>query len=250
MVATAPYSPVAQFNLGLALLEAGHKTLARPRLEQAATLNPTLSRPRVLLALLDVSEGRIAEGLRRLDAIASSRPLERDYFVAHATAHLMAGHWHEAAVLARAGLQRFPKDAALTFRLAEALEGDSQLVEATSWYRRALLLYPDLVEAEVALGLLGLRLGQTQEANAHFRLALASQPDYAQAHRGLALVAEAAGDREESIRRWRHVLELATAGAPVREAMDHLRRLSQSDRGTTLDHAADGPPQSDAGSRR
>lgn len=225
MAATAPHSPMAQFNFGLALLRAGQAPLAKPRLQQAVRLDANFARPQALLALLLVSQGQTDEGFRLFDRAARIGTGDRDFWLSLATAHVLVGRWREAAVAAESGLRRFPGDADLMLRLANAMERSGRLAEAAAWYRKALELNPAFVEAEEGLARLSLQEGDLDEAERHLLRSLEILPDRPQPLRELALLREAQGDRNGSLRLWRDVLSLAPNGTVIQEAVAHIRHL-------------------------
>jgi tetratricopeptide (TPR) repeat protein len=225
MVETTPDSPLAQFNFALALLRAGDASLAKPRLERAIQLDPNVARPKAVLALLLVSEGRTDEGFRLFDAAARAGDGERDFWVSLATAYVVVERWREAAVIAENGLRRFPEDPYLALRRANALERSGRPADADASYRKALELKPDFPEAEDGLARLSIRKGDLHEAERHLLRSLDLRPGRPQPLRELALVREAQGDRSASLQLWRDVLSLAANGATIQEAVDHIRRL-------------------------
>jgi len=227
MVETAPQSPSAQFNLGLAYLRGNDIPRATASLERAVRLDPALPRPRTILALLYVLRGRTFEGFRLFDAVASRGPRERDYYVCRAAAHLFAGQPLEALAVAEEGTHRFPLDAYLRYRKANALEAAGRIAEAREEYYRVVALRPDFFQALEALGNLLASSGQATEAARYFRQASEIHPDRVQPVRALALLAEGQGQRAEGLNYWRRVIELAPNGEAVREAVSHIRRLER-----------------------
>ena len=225
MVEATPYSPMAHFNYALALLRAGDVSLAKPELERAIWLDANIVRPRAVLALLLVSEGRTDEGFRLFDAITRIGIGDRDFWISLATAYAIVERWREAGVAAENGLRRFPGDPYLTLRLADALERTGRSADAEAWYRKALELKPDFPEAEEGLARLSVRKGDLHEAERHLLRSLDLRPDRLEPLRELALVREAQGDRSASLQLWRDVLSLAANGATVQEAVVHIRRL-------------------------
>jgi tetratricopeptide (TPR) repeat protein len=225
MVETTPHSPVAQFNYGLALLRAGHASLAKPSLQRAIQLDPNIARPRAVLALLLVTEGKTEEGFRLFNTAARIGAGERDFWVSLATAYVLVERWREAAVAAESGLRKFPGDADLTLRLANATEHNGRPADAAAWYRKTLELQPASVEAEEGLARLSLQAGDLSEAERHLVRSLEIFPDRPRPLRELALLREAQGDRNGSLQLWRDVLSLAPNGAAIQEAVDHIRRL-------------------------
>lgn len=231
MVQAAPRSPNPYFNLGLAYLRENDLPRATVALERAVRLNPSLPRPRSILALVYVLQGRAHDGFRIFDTIASDGPMERDYYVSRTIAHLNVGESQEALAVAEEGARWFPGDADLTQWLGRALEKAGRTAEAMQGYRRALILRPDLFQAEEALGHLLAQSGRPDEAAQHFLRSAEIRPDRAQPIRALALLQEAQGNRPESLRLWRQVLELAANEAAIREAAGHIHRLKKGDVG-------------------
>ena len=227
MVEVAPRSPTPSLNLGLAHYRAGDLPRATSALERAVRLNPRLQRPRAILALLYVLQGRAADGFSLLDALASEGAADRDYSVARSTAHLFVGDVRPALAYAEEGVRRFPEDAHLTELLGQALERAGRPTEAMDRYARALTLSPGLYQAEEALGHLLARSRRPAEAAQHFLRSAEIRPDRPQPIRALALLSEVQGDRSESLRLWRQVLEMAPNGAAIREAAQHIRRLER-----------------------
>lgn len=227
MVQAAPASPMANFNLGFALLRANDLPGGTAALERAVVLDPRLPRPRALLGLAYVLQGRTDDGFRIFDGLESEGPTEREYYVSRTVAHLFRGDWQEALAVVEDGIRRFPGDADLMQWLGNALEKAGRPTEAMEKYRQALSLRPDLYQAEEALGHLLARSGKPAEAAQHLSRSAEIRPDRPQPIRALALLSEAQGDRSESLRLWRRVLELAGSGPAIREAAGHIRRLER-----------------------
>jgi tetratricopeptide (TPR) repeat protein len=234
MEQVAPHSPNPPLNLGLAYFRANNLTQAKLALERAVRLNPRLQRPRSILALLYVLEGRRSHGFQIFDALASEGASERDYYLARTQAHLFVGEPREAVTVAEDGARRFPGDADLAGWLGRALERAGRPTEAIEEYYQALTLRPDLYQVEEALGNLLARSGRPDEAAQHFLRSAALRPDRAQPLRALALLLEVQGNRTESLRLWRQVLQLAPNGAALREAAANIRRLELGDTGSRM----------------
>lgn len=225
MVQAAPGSLMANFNFGFALLRANDLPRGTAALERAVRLDPRLPRPRAILALAYVLQGRTDDGFRIFDALASEGPTEREYYVSRTAAHLFMGEWQEALVVAEDGARRFPGEADLAHWLGTALEKAGRPTEAMEKYRQAIALRPDLYQAEEALGHLLAQSGRTDEAVQHFLRSAKIRPDRVQPIRALALLLETQGNSAESLRLWRQVLELAPNGSTIQEAAANIRRL-------------------------
>ena len=228
MTQVAPRAPIPYLNLGLTYFRANDLPRAAAALEQAVRLNPALPRPRTILALVYVLQGRVRDGFKLFEGLASEGARDRDYTLSRLMAHLVVGEPREAVAIGEEGIGRFPEDADLGLWLGRALDRAGRPSEAMERYRRVLELRPDLYEAEEALGSLLARSGRGGEATQHFLRSAAIRPDRAQPFRALAMLAEERGDRAESLRLWRVVLGMAPNAAAVREATEQIRRLERA----------------------
>ena len=234
MTQVAPRAPIPYLNLGLTYFRANDLPRATAALEQAVRLNPTLPRPRTILALVYVLQGRVRDGFQLFDGLASEGVRDRDYTLSRLMADLVVGEPREAVAIGEEGIGRFPEDADLGLWLGRALDRAGRPSEAMERYRRVLELRPDLYEAEEALGSLLARSGRGGEATQHFLRSAAIRPDRAQPFRALAMLAEERGDRAESLRLWRVVLGMAPNAAAVRESTEQIRRLEREGDGRTM----------------
>ena len=240
MTEVAPRAPIPYLNLGLTYFRANDLPQATAALEQAVRLNPTLPRPRTILALVYVLQGRTRGGFQLFEGLASEGVRDRDYSVSRLMAHLFVGEAREAVEIGEEGIGRFPEDADLGLWLGRALDRAGRPSEAMEQHHRVLELRPDLYEAEEALGSLLARSGRGGEARQHFLRSAEIRPDRAQPFRALAMLAEGRGDRPESLRLWRVVLRMAPNAAAVREATEQIRRLGREATGASPEHPA--PP--------
>jgi len=225
MEQVAPRSPTPPLNLGLTYFRANDLASAAAALERAVRLNPALQRPRAILALTYVLQGRLQDGFRLLQGLESEGAKDRDYFVAGATALLEVGDAAKAAVVADTGVRLHQGDATLRELLARALERAGRPQEAAARYGEAVALNPDLVQAEEGLARLHRHAGDVAQAERHLLRAIEIAPARLQPLRELALLWEAHGNRADSLQLWRDVLSLAPDGVVIREAVDHIRRL-------------------------
>ena len=225
MERVAPRSPTPPLNLGLTYFRANDLAQASTAFERAVRLNPALQRPRAILALTYVLQGRLQDGFRLLSALESEGAKDRDYFVAGATALLEVGDAAKAAVAADAGVRLHQGDATLRELLARALEQTGKFPEAAARYREALALNPDLPQAEEGLARLSRRAGDVAQAERHWLRAIEIAPGRFQPLRELALLWEVQGNRADSLQLWRDILSLAPNGTVIREAAEHIRRL-------------------------
>lgn len=227
MERAAPRSPNPAYNLGIIYYRAHDFPRAAAAMERAVRTIPSQRRPRQVLGMLYVLQGRTADGFRLLDAVASESSTDLYYYVARTTAHLTVREWHQALAVAQEGEVRFPNDADLKEGQGRALERLGRPAEAMESYRQALTVRPNMFQVDEALGHLLARSGRPTEAAQHFLRSIEIRPDRPQPIRALALLSEAQGDRSESLRLWRQVLELAGSGPAIREAAGHIRRLER-----------------------
>jgi Flp pilus assembly protein TadD len=225
MERVAPRSPTPPLNLGLAYFRTHDLARAAMALERAVRLNPTLPRPRAILALTYILQGRSPDGFRLLQGLESEGATDRDYFVAGATGLLEVGDAAKAAIVADAGVRLYRGDATLRELLARTLERTGRFPEAAARYREALALNPDLPQAEEGLARLAARAGDSAEAERHLLRAIEIAPVRFQPLRELALLWQAQGKRVDSLHLWRDILLLAPNGTAIREAAEHIRRL-------------------------
>lgn len=228
----APRSPNPPYNLGIIYYRAGDFPRATAAMERSVRVDPSQRRPRQVLGMLYVLQGRTADGFRLLDAVASESSTDLYYYVARTTAHLTVREWHQALAVAQEGEVRFPNDADLKEGQGRALERLGRPAEAMESYRQALTVRPDMFQVDEALGHLLARSGRPAEAAQHFLRSAEIRPDRPQPIRALALLSEAQGDRSESLRLWRQALELTEHGPAIREAAGHIRRLERDSAGS------------------
>jgi tetratricopeptide (TPR) repeat protein len=233
MTEVAPRAPIPYVNLGLTYFRANDLPRAASTLEQAVRLNPTLPRPRTILGLVYVLQGRAHDGLQLLDGLASEGAQERDYYVSRLMTYLILGDPQAAVAVGGEGIRRFPDDADMHQWTGRAMERAGRPAEAMERYSRALELRPDLFEAEEALASLLARSGQTGEAKKHLLRSAEIQPERAQPLRALAILEEVQGDLPESLRLWREVLSMTSNPAAVREAAEQIRRLERGGDGAS-----------------
>ncbi len=221
----APRAALAPSNLGLAYLRAGDLPRAAAALERSWRLDPGDTKPQAILAEIRAMQGRMAEASSLLDTLARHPRPGGDYYVARAMLHLRQREPQAALAIVHDARRRFPRFASLPHLGGQALEQLGRPAEAAEAYREALRLNPSLFIAEERLGYLAAETGRPGEATQHFVRSLDLRPDRPGPVRALALLAEARGDVRHAVDLWRDVLQLASEGAAIREAIAHIRRL-------------------------
>jgi tetratricopeptide (TPR) repeat protein len=234
-VAVRPQSPIAHFNLGLALYGKGDLAGAVACYRKAIGLDFKFPPAHVFLAFALEAQGD------RKGAIAHYRKvLELDprFALAHgrlANALHDQGHFKEAIDHYRKALDADPNSAQVHCGLGSALRATKDLVGAIDHYHKAINLDPKYAKAHYGLGLALVDQGNLKEAIASYRRALAIDPGYALAHLGLGTALGAQGNLKEAIACFKKTLELNP-----REALAHYNLgralLIQGDRKGTIAH--------------
>ncbi len=215
------------------------------------------------LGNLLVEGGRVAEGMRHIDASIALRPAEPLFHFNRATILLRLGRAEAAIGAFREVLKRIPDDLASHVNLAAAcrragrpeealpslefvLERQPDLVEARHnlancladlgridealvEYERALEARPDALDVRMSLGSNLCRLGDYEAAIGHFRRALERSPDDARVHMQLANALKAVGDLAGAERHLRRVLAIEPAHAEAHQTLANVVRHRAGD---------------------
>lgn len=209
--------------LGALLARLGDKPGARRELDRALAINPHYRAAALERALLDASEGRIAESLAALRALGHS-PAAAPFAppIEDALARLRADAVDEAGALLRRAL--VPGDQELERMLAEAEEriqvGD--IGSGLSLLRRCAALHPGYADVAALLGSHELRAGLVDDGIASLVSALELNPDYHAARLQLACALDLRGDRERALAEVRAVLEREPSHADASALLERL----------------------------
>lgn len=132
-------------------------------LERAAQANPQAVRPRVLIAIYDLSSNpkKALEAARQASVLAPNDPVVLD---ALGAAQLAAGESSGAQTTYGKLVELQPKSTTALFRLASVLANNGNPAGAAPLLRRALEIDPKSLGVQVALANLELRAGNTTEA--------------------------------------------------------------------------------------
>ena len=194
--------------LGTLLVRLGEKTAARQELDRALAINPRYRAAAVERALLDASEGRIA------DSLAALRALGEDAAAAGASQRfesalmrLRLADVEQAAPLLRGTLA--PSDESLGPRLADAEErlqaGD--VGRGLALLRLCTAEHPDYADVVALLGAHELRAGFVDDGIASLVRALELNPGFHAARLQLAHGLDLRGERDRALAEVRSVLE-------------------------------------------
>ena len=93
--------------------------------------------------------------------------------------------WRNDETLWQAVLAEFPNSGLANQMFAETLLRQNRIPEAVEYGQRAVRIAPEVVEAQINLGITLFLSGKTEEAIAHYEQALQINPDYAEAHYNL-----------------------------------------------------------------
>jgi len=128
-----------------------------------------------------------------------------------------AGKFEEARKAALRATQLAPADAEAFYQVGVNARKVGRVDEAISYYRQALQINPNHVEAHSHLGnVLALaEQGKFDEAIYHYRLALQLKPDYAEVYNDLGNALSALGQYEDALRHYRQAFQLKPDDASV-----------------------------------
>ncbi len=185
-----PDNPIAWCDLGLALKASGETQAAIDAFRHALALKPDYERASYGLGLALKKEGQNEAAAAQMNAVAR-------------------GHAQRARI---AEAQKLVQDGADD-------EKREAVAEAEQAYSKALELEPGYTPAEMALGILYARTGDSSKAAAQLHDATLSNPDSADAHYDYALVLAESGQPDPAL----HELEECLAIQP-----DHLEAQMQA----------------------
>lgn len=203
-----PMKPQAHYNLGLAYEERERWTEALEQFTTAALINPELF-------YADFRAGRILDRL--------GRPREAEFWLRqalrvepnHADSHgslgvalAALGQPDQAVVEYQRSLSLRPDQPEVEFNLGVSLAGLGRLGEAERHYRSAVRLDPSYGEAELNLGVCLAQSAKLLEAVSTLQTAVRLLPDSPVAHASLALALEQLGRTTEAIAEYHVALRL------------------------------------------
>jgi tetratricopeptide (TPR) repeat protein len=203
----------AHYNLGLALARLGRLPEAIGHYERALQIPPdytdTGSYAEIHndLGLALVQLGRVPEAIEHYEEALRIQP---DYAAAHynlGLALLQQGRLPEAISHWEQAVRINPDYADAHYNLGLALWQTGQLPEAVGHYEQALRINPDSVEAHVNLGIALSQMGKRQEGLAQFREALRRRPDSAEVHYNVGRALFQTGNVPEAIEQYEQVLQ-------------------------------------------
>lgn len=224
-----PGNRFALARSGVALARLGDAAGAIGRLEEALATLP--EQPEVLAVLAETlaRAGRHGEAVRRWRQLVELQPRRASAWSNLGASLGSVGHIEEAVEALRRAVELSPDHSGRLARLAFAEYAAGDLVSAASHLEQvAKLAGRDAFPHAGALGLLRLRLGDTEAARRWLERSRRGEPEYAEARFELARLALAAGDREAARRALLEALEEAPALRARAEADAGLRGLLAS----------------------
>jgi tetratricopeptide (TPR) repeat protein len=207
-LASAPGSPLAHYNLGVALERAGKGGEALRFYRQAIQIKPEYVEAHNNLANALRARGELATAEHHYRQALRYRP---DFPVAHnnlAAVLQSQARTADAIEHYREAVRLDPGYAEAHYNLGVALASTGQLGAAIRSYRQALRVQPGLAEAHNNLGLALRSRGEYDSALEHFRAAAALQPELAQAQYNLGVTLVLRGRFAQALEPLRRVVRL------------------------------------------
>lgn len=207
-LASAPGSPLAHYNLGVALERAGKGDEALQFYSQAVEIKPEYVEAHNNLANALRARGELATAEHHYREALRYRP---DFPVAHSNlAAVLQSQARTADAIEhyREAVRLDPGYAEAHYNLGVALASTGRLGDAIRSYRQALRLEPRLAEAHNNLGLALRSRGEYESALEHFRAAAELQPELAQAQYNLGVTLVLRGRFAQALEPLRRVVRL------------------------------------------
>jgi tetratricopeptide (TPR) repeat protein len=135
------------------------------------------------------------------------------------------GQLHQATEWYRVILAKYGLSPEICFQLAEVLYRCGDNSAARERYYNAIELDEDFIEARANLGCVLAETGQTDLAIAAFQGALAKDDHYPDVHYHLARCLDEVGQNEVAVQHWTRFLQLSPQSPWADEALDRLGRL-------------------------
>lgn len=176
-------------------------------LARATQLFPEMANARGDLAKLYLSRGQIGEGVRELRLLIRYNPEEHDAYRLLGDSLLRARDYTGARDIARAALEKWPKDLAFTLIFAECSMATGDLSKARTIVDEAVKQDPKNARARLDLALLQLQNKDWQHAEENLRLTCELDPSGLIAPQLLGRLLEASNRTAESESVFKHLAE-------------------------------------------
>lgn len=203
-----PTKPQAHYNLGLAYESQERWTEALGQFTLAATINPDLFYASFRAGRILDRLGRPTEAVFWLQRALAVEPNYADSHGSLGVALAALGRPQEAIAEYQRSLSLRAEQPEVEFNLGVALAGLGRIPEAERHYAAAVRLDPGYGQAELNLGVCLAQEDKLGEAVAALRTAIRLLPKSAVAHASLALGLDQQGHSAEAIPEYRRALEL------------------------------------------
>jgi tetratricopeptide (TPR) repeat protein len=118
-----------------------------------------------------------------------------------------------AAIAQQQGVRELlPLEPMPNYKIGRALVRQGKTTEATEYFRRALVLRPDFVQALNEMGLLLANQQKWAEAGPYFERALHKDPNYSESYLNLGMVAQTQGKLDQAMARYEEAARLEVEG--------------------------------------
>ncbi|MBI4859438.1 MAG: tetratricopeptide repeat protein [Candidatus Riflebacteria bacterium] len=162
-----PTHPDALAGKSVILAQTVDVELARELARKALSINPMMVEPHLVIARICEREEDLQGMLSAVEAALSVNPRSLDALATRAACHWLRGDRTAYEATVAECLKSCPTFADLYWVLGESCARRRRVVEAESFYRKALAVDPELAEAETSLGNLFMREGREEEARGH-----------------------------------------------------------------------------------
>jgi tetratricopeptide (TPR) repeat protein len=150
-IAVDPDYAEAHYNLGVLLMQTGRTAEAEQQYVQAFTIKPDYAEPHNNLGMLRMQAHRLPEAIEQYGLALKLNPSDAPAHVNLGNAFIQTGRLPEAQAQYEQALNINPNDAAAHYDLGSILLQTGHLTEATQQYEEALRIKPDFVQAQAAL---------------------------------------------------------------------------------------------------
>ena len=222
-VAKNPAAWAAQYNLGLALWQAGKLDDAIRHYRQALRLKPDYDEAHNNLGLALAAAGRPDEAMAEYRETVRLRPGNAEAHVNLGAALVRLGQPEQAIDHFREAVRLKPGLAIAHFNLASALQKSGRTAEAAVQYAEGLRLDPNQAAAHNNLGILLVRQGRIEEAIHQFESACRLDPNYAEPHYNLGSVLLRMGRRTDAKGHFEQALRVKPDYADAQRALSRLQ---------------------------
>jgi tetratricopeptide (TPR) repeat protein len=196
-----------QYYLGLGYIRKDKLNLAEAALNKSISLEPTFQPARLVLARLDIEQGRPEQAITTIQKTVDQKPQNIDPYLVRSLALVQEGHYDEAEKDTLPLIDEFPQPPAraMTYRtLAEAKFRQGRFEEAHTFAKQSLVYDTTSREGLTLLGTSQVALKKNNEAVTEVQSYVNSNPKWAPGYEVLAQLQSLVGrpsDAEISLRK-------------------------------------------------